>query len=190
MIKRIDIFIVLIIVICLFFITTTIAFITRSITAENVITFGNIKMQLIQTTLDENNQEKYVKNDEDINITYKPTVSRIVKIKNLGKHDFFVRISLNIIETITNTQKFNTDEFAFCNSNTDDWIYRDGWYYYKKIVKQNEITSNLTTELKFDIDNIITNYPKGKFKFKIKAEAVQAKNNAENVLDVVGWPLE
>ena len=30
-----------------------------------------------------------IENNEDINITYKSTISRIVKVKNLGKHQFF-----------------------------------------------------------------------------------------------------
>ncbi len=189
--KRINIFIILliiVIVICLFFVTATIAFITRSRTTNNIITFGNLKMELIQTGLDENGQEKNISNNDNLDITHNPIVSRIVKVKNLGKHSFFIRISLNIIGTDANKREFNANNLISYNLNTNDWIYKDGWYYYKKIVKENDITSNLMTQISFDINNITTNYPKGEFKLNINAEAVQAENNAEEVLNVVGWP--
>lgn len=188
--KKVNIVMLFIIVICLFFSISTIAFITRTTTTKNVITFGKVRMQLIQTTFDENNQEVDVKSDEDINITYKSAVSRIVKIKNCGNHDFFARISLDIIGIDANNQEFNANELVSYNINADDWIYKDGWYYYKKIVKQNKVSSNFFAEVDFDVDKITAKYPKGKFKFNIKAEAVQAQNNAENVLDVLGWPSE
>lgn len=186
--KKINIEILLLAVICLFFIAATAAFIIRSTTANNIITFGNLKMQLIQTTLDQNNQEQEVAQTDDINITHKPVINRIIKIKNVGRHEFFVRVSPEIIGIDASNHSFKANELVLYNCNADDWIYRDGWYYYKKIVKRNETTSNLMTEVKFDLDKITANYPKGKFKLNIKAEAVQAENNADNVLSAVGWP--
>ena len=94
--------IILIIVIGLISLTSIIAFVTRSAMAKNVITFGSLKMQLLQTTIDENNNEVEVENNKDINITYKSTLSRIVKIKNLGKHDFFCK---NFIKSCRNRYK-------------------------------------------------------------------------------------
>jgi len=186
--QKINIQILLIIITCLFLITLTMAFITSRITTNNIITFGNLKMQLIETCLDENNKEREVKNNEILDITYTSEVSRIVKIKNLGNHDFFARISLDIIGIDSNNNNFYANDFVSYNINTNDWIYKDGWYYYKKIVKQDDTTSNLLTQINFDTNNITKKYPKSNFKFNIKAEAVQAKNNASNVLDVVGWP--
>jgi len=186
--KKVIMIILLITVICLFLITTTIAFITRSTTANNIITFGSIKMQIIQTTLDSNNEEKDVDNNEILNIIHNPTISRIVKVKNLGKHDFFVRISLDMIAFNPNNEEYKVNDCLSYNFNTEDWIYEDGWYYYKKIVKQGEITNNLITQINFDVNKITKEHTRGNFKFNIKAEAVQAKNNAQNVLEVVGWP--
>ena len=70
--KKNIILILLIIVIALLSIALVTAFITRSTTAKNVITFGSIKMQLIETTLDENNQEIEVKDNDILDITYQP----------------------------------------------------------------------------------------------------------------------
>jgi len=186
--KRSVIVTLLIIVIVLLSAAWVVAYITRSTIAKNVITFGSIKMELIETTLNENNQEIEVEDNEILDITHKPELSRIVKIKNLGEHDFFARVSLHLVGTDANNQEIDATRYVSYNVNTQDWIYKDGWYYYKKIVKQNEITSNLITQVNFDVNNITSNYPNGKFKLDIKAEAVQAENNAENVLDVLGWP--
>ena len=186
--KKINIEILLFVIICLFLIAATIAFIIRSTTANNVITFGNLKMQLIQTTLDKNNQEQEVANNEDI--THKPVVNRIVKIKNVGKHEFFVRVSPDIVGTDANNHTFNANEVVSYQSSASDWVYKDGWYYYKKIVKRNETTSNLMANIRFDLDKITANYPKGQFKLNIKAEAVQAENNAGSALEAMGWPTK
>ena len=101
---------------------------------------------------------------------------------------FFARISLNLVGTDTNNQTFDANKFVIYNINNEDWIYKDGWYYYKKIVKQDEITSNLLTEVYFNINDITIEYPNSKVKLDINAEAVQAENNNEKVLEAVGWP--
>ena len=187
-VKKYLLFILLMIVIVLITITSVTAFITRSTIAKNVITFGSLKMQLLQTSLDENNNEVEVENNKDMNMTYKSTFSRIVKIKNLGKHSFFARISLNVIGIDTNNMKFDANQFVTYNINTKDWIYKDGWYYYKKVITQDEMSSNLLTEINFNVNEITTHYPNSKVKLDINAEAVQAENNNENVLEAVGWP--
>lgn len=188
--KKNILIILLLIVIALCSIRGIIAYITRTTIAKNIITFGNLKMQLIETTIAENNKEIEVDLNDEINILENSKLSRLVKVKNLGKHDFFVRISMNMIGKEKNGEEFDANKFVLYNLNKTDWIYENGWYYYKKIVKPNEITSNLITEIDFDINNISEKYPSSVFKLDIKAEAVQAENNAENVLEVLGWPSE
>lgn len=186
--KEISIIVLLIIMICLFVVTATIAFTTRNTITNNIITFGKLKMELIHRTLNEKNEEIDVNNNTNINITYNSNVSRIVRIKNVGNHSFFVRISIDIIGTDENKNKFNANSLVSYNWNTEDWIFKDGWYYYGKELNENETTSNLITQIIFDIDNITSNYPNGEFKININAEAVQAENNEKEVLNVVGWP--
>ena len=186
--RKTHIAIILLIIASMFLVTTTIAFITRSITIDSIITFGNLKMQLIETTIDENNIERQVANNEVLDITHHSNVSRIVKVKNVGNHEFFARVSLDMIGIDENNKEFDANYLVSYDLNTQDWIYQDNWYYYKKTLKENEITTNLITQVKFDINNIMTNYSNGKFKFNINAEVVQTENNADNVLDAVGWP--
>ena len=88
-----------VIIVFLLAIVSTIAFRNYNAKANNIITFGNIKMQLLQTTLDKNNQEININNDESFDITYNSKINRIIKVKNLGKQEFFLRISLEMIGT-------------------------------------------------------------------------------------------
>lgn len=185
--KCIMIFILLIFII-IFSIFSTVAFITMRIDAKNIITFGNLKMELIETTLNQDNTETIVENNDIIDITNITDLSRIIKIKNIGKHDFFTRVSLNLIGIDKDNIEFNATEYINLDINPTDWVYKDGWYYYKKIVKNNEITSELLTNIRFDVNSITSHYPNGKFKLDINAEAVQAENNSKDVLEVMGWP--
>ena len=186
--KRLSIPIVLLTIIRLFIIAATVTFINKEKTANNIITFGNIKIQLMQTTINENNEERFVDNNESFNITNYPIVSRIIKVKNLGNHEFFLRISLDMIGIDENNNEFDANNLIKYDVNTEDWIYNDGWYYYKDIVKESEITSNLITRIFFDINNITSNYSNVKFKFNVNAQVVQAENNAKDILNVIGWP--
>ena len=70
----------------------------------------------------------------------------------------------------------------------NEWIYKDGWYYYKNEVSHKEITNDLQINIKFDINEITKKYSGAKFNLDIKAEAIQAENNSDDVLEVVGWP--
>lgn len=177
-------------ILCTIFIAGSIAFLTRQIQIDNIITFGSIEMKLIETTLNENNEEIPVENGSFLNISNMPNISRIVKVQNPGKQPIYVRVSLKIVGIDGNGNEFNVEQFVTYDANNVDWIYKDGWYYYKKELNSNETTENLITQIHFDLDRILMNYSNPKFELKINAKAVQFKNNADNVLDAKGWPKD
>lgn len=183
--KKRKIVILLLVVIVFLFIISTIAFRVYENETNNVISFGSIKMQLLQTTLNENNDEIPVNDNESFNIMHNAKIDRMLKVKNLGKEEFYLRISLEMIGIDENNNEFDVKNLVTYDVNLEDWIYKDGYYYYKNVVKKGETTSNLITKINFDENSITSNYKNGKFKFNAKAEAVQAKNNKENVLEVV-----
>lgn len=188
--KKRRIVILLTMVILIFFITISIGIVLRQKKANNIITFGNLKLRILQTTLDENNQEITIENNSKFNITNTSTSSRIIKIENLGKHDFFVRVSLELKCIDNNKYNDKLKDLISFNINTDDWIYNDGWYYYKKIVQKEETTSHLCTNIYFKTNEITNLFQNSAFTFNVKAEAIQAENNVSNVLDIYGWPSE
>ena len=78
--KRKVVILFFVIIVFLLAIVSTIAFRNYNAKANNIITFGNIKMQLLQTTLDKNNQEININNDESFDITYNSKINRIIKV--------------------------------------------------------------------------------------------------------------
>ena len=183
--KYVIIFLFLIILLC---ISGTIAFKTTNETANNIITFGNIKVKLIQTTIDNNGEEVEINNDNEFNITTDSSVDRFIKACNVGKQDIYLRISLNTKGFDKNDQEFDANNLVDYVTNNQGWIYKNEYYYYHKALKPNECTETLLKKINFNIDKISSNYPDSSYKFKADLQAVQSKNNAEDVLQAEGWP--
>ena len=183
--KYVIIFLFLIILLC---ISGTIAFQATNETANNIITFGNIKMKLIQTTIDNNGEEIEINNDNEFNITSDSSVDRFIKACNVGKQDIYLRISLNIKGFDKNDQVFDASNLVDYVTNNQDWIYKNGFYYYHTALKPNVCTETLLKKINFKIDEISSNYPDSSYKFKVDLQAVQSKNNSKDVLQAEGWP--
>ena len=65
---------------------------------------------------------------------------KIVKVRNTGENPCFVRVKILI-----SPEKYK-DELAL-DINTTDWEYKDGYYYYKKVLDCNNETTPLFTKL-------------------------------------------
>lgn len=168
---------------------TTTAFLTRQVVTDNVLTFGNLKMIIHQTTILSDGTEIPVNEDEPTDITYSDRVSRIVRFENVGEHPMYIRVSLKINGISSEGTEFNADDMVAYQINEEDWIYHDGWYYYKQPLKSKETTQELMSQIIFvDISSITNNYPGSRFDMKIDAQAVQSENNAQDVLLAAGWP--
>lgn len=153
--------------------------------SNNVITFGKLKMELIETSIDKNGNERNVSNNENEYITINSSVSRRVRVKNICNHPMFIRIKLDMLLNDKNDE--NIDNRVTYDINEEDFIYRDGWYYYKEVLKPGEETNNLITKIDFNLDNY--DETKGKsMKLNIDAQAVQSENQEEDVLLAKGWP--
>ena len=177
------IFVVIIIVIPVLIYAT----ILGSTKSNNIITFGKLKMELIETSIDKDGNEVRVSNNENEYISLNSTVSRKVKVKNVGKHSMYIRLKLNMLlnnnyaETLNNSVSYDI--------NDQDYIFSDGWYYYKKILEPGEETTNLITKIDFSLENLDEDIKKT-IRLDIDAQAVQAENQSEDVLMVKGWPEE
>ena len=90
--KKLRIILLILFVVLMFFVSTSFAFVSKEVSVGNIITFGNIKMKLIQTTY-EDGIEKEILNGDDLNITSNANLNRNIKIENIGKHPMFVRVS-------------------------------------------------------------------------------------------------
>ena len=179
--------IIILIVLCLItIISVTYAYIVRETNTSSIITFGSLKMDLIETTI-KDGEEVRVTNHDDMDISNTNTASRIVKVKNIGNHPMYVRVSLNIEGKTKSKEAIDTTNLVSMNIK-DNWTYKDGYYYYNEVLNPDETTSELIDEIVFNNNYIVDNYDRSKFTLNIKAQAVQSEHNKENVLEAVGWP--
>lgn len=151
--------------------------------ADNIITFGSIKMRLVQKEV-VNSREVLIDNKNKINITGKEEVKRFVYVENLGIESIFVRVSLDVFVT-KNSNKILKDNLINFDFDTENWVYKDGWYYYKGLLKGGEKTTHLFDKMLFNIQN---SELKGTIDLDIVVQAVQASNNSDNAIDAEGWP--
>jgi len=64
-------------------------------------------------------------------------------------------------------------------ANNDDWVYSEGWYYYKHVLdSENQETSSLLNSVKLDEDKTGEEYSGRTLRIKVIAEGVQASHYA------------
>ena len=86
---------------------------------------------------------------------------------------------------------FDVAKFVEFEINQEDWVHRDGWYYYKRVLQPDEVSEILLDELIFDVNHITESFPGSTFDVNFYAQGVQSEHQeAADVLGVVGWPKE
>ncbi len=166
---------------------STSAFLTSGEVTDNVITFGNLRLKLINNTIDNNGDEVSVKQLEE-KLTAN-NVSRIIKVQNVCKNPMYVRVRVEF-EGEDKYGKFSTKDYVSFNRLDNSWISKDGWFYYNKVLKPKEKTSDLFRELRFDLDKLMTDHRGGTLQLNVKAQAVQSENNGSSAQNANGWPQE
>ena len=163
----------------------TYAFIIRTTNAESIITFGNLKLKAHLYTIKDGKKNE-VEPDDEISISKMNELSRILSVENVGNHPMYVRV---FFETyiFENNKKKEANDIIMIDVK-DNWIYQDGFYYYNKILKPKEITSELMDKIEFNTNIINTEYQGKSLNFKINVEAVQSENNSDSALNALGWP--
>lgn len=164
--------------------TGTLAYFTAEETAQNVITMGSLKMELVE--LDE--EGKPWTNVE--NIVPGMEVTKEAFVQNTGTVDFYTRVK--ITKTFVPAQgeekpELNT-KLVRLDINEKYWEPgNDGFYYYKKPVAPGEETKPLFTTVTFSTE-MGNEYQNVKVKIDLDAQAVQSRNNGESALEATGWP--
>ena len=141
------------------------------------------------------------------------TVTKIVQVKNTGTGDAWIRIGFDDGTAYDNgrlmdagiidadgkldVEKFGAlaDKHHVIEFNTEDWEKEVGeagetvYFYYKHKLAPGETTEPLMKEVRFpaEMGNV---YQSSKLELIFNAQAVQAKNNGETVMDALGWPAK
>ena len=166
--------------------TGTLAYFTAEKTAQNVITMGSLKVELVE--LDEKDEPW-----EDVeNIVPGMEVTKKAYVENNGSVDFYTRVK--ITKSFVPAQgdelpKLDTD-LVELNINEKYWeLGNDGFYYYKKQkpVAPGEKTEPLFTTVTFSTE-MGNEYQNVKVKIDLDAQAVQSRNNGDSATKATGWP--
>ena len=160
----------------------TLAYYTASEITRNVITAGNIKIDLIETDAQGNPFE-------DVSGVLPGTgVEKVVTVKNTGDNPCWVRISV-AKEIVLAEGKEGTPDLSLIaiDFNEENWTEQDGFYCYNEKLEAGQTTEPLFTTVTFNtgMDNL---YQGCTATVSVAAQAVQSANNGETVLDVQGWP--
>ena len=167
----------------------TIAYFTAEDIAHNVITSGNIDVNLLEWA-DEAKTTPFPK-DGVKGVMPGTEVTKIVEVDNTGVNAAYVRVKVEKAITLADGVVGQPDlGLISLDFNNDDWtLGTDGFYYYKQALESGEITDHLFTTISFDatMSNI---YQNSKATVDVKVYAVQVANNGSNVLEAQGWPEE
>ncbi len=107
------------------------------------------------------------------------TTNKDVSVKSTGSKKTYVRVSLTPLWTpATGTAALSLANVTLNTANPGDWVFYNGWYYYKHILETNEETSLLLDSITFSGPLTNNTYQGAKLNVKVNAEAVQASNGA------------
>ncbi len=182
------IFVCAFIAICLSIVAySTTAYFSYEDTATNVITAGNVKIDLQEWAVSDGGGDP-VPFENVIDVMPGMEVSKIVQIKNIGEADAWVRISLDESIQLADGVDGEVDlSLISYDLNTEYWTEKDGYYYYSAVLAPGETTEPLFTKVIFDtfMNNM---YQHSEAVVKVNAQATQVSHNGDTVLEAAGWP--
>lgn len=181
------------IIICLSIITGgTFAYYTTSDVARNTISSAAIKdtvhvyeQQLVGGVL-----QPYP--NTPIPVMPATSVSKIVSAKSTGDA-VWVRMnySVSVKDAQGKEMELSADDLAkviIIEAGGDNWIYSDGWWYYKSPIKSGDITEPLFEEVAFSGPNMDNRYQNTTALVNVNVQAVQQAHNGASVMEALGWP--
>ena len=165
----------------------TIAYFTAEDIAHNVITSGEIDIELLEWA-DEDKTIPFPENGLS-DIMPGTDVIKIVETKNTGTNAAYIRVKVEKEIILPDGIDVKPDH-TLVKINFDDahWtLSEDGFYYYNEVLESGAVTEPLFSSVSFEsgMDNI---YQNSTVKVDVTAYAVQANNNGDNVMDANGWP--
>ena len=157
----------------------TYAYFTAKKANRNVITTGNLTMELLEKGGESHSQK------EPMIIMPGDEIDKEIRVKNIGGHPMYVRIEL--APTVVGSE-LDAKKCIQMNINTAEWQEKDGCYYYKKALNPGETTAELFTKVTFVGEAVTNEYLGKKFQLDVNAFAVQSENNGKSPTEAHGWP--
>ena len=168
-----------------FFTQTSLAYYTTIGRATNVVTTGDIRF-IIHETTDQGTPFP----EEGVYIVPGDVVSKQVTIESDCEQPFYLRVKL--VYGVAG-QELPAEECFRVNINTDDWQLVDGWYYYKGIVEPGQTTPYVFSQVEIVGDKVDNAYLGKTLTLSVLAQGVQSVHNpvnGTNTFEAAGWPEE
>ena len=169
--------------------TGTLAYFTTSTVAHNVITSGEIDIDLVETMEKDGNIVPYP--SEPVGgIVPGMAHSKIVNVSNVGSNPAWVRVKVIITAEDDDGKALPTGVLTL-DYNTEKWIEKDGYYYYDAVLPAGATTAApLFTEVLFSGEGMGNEYQNAHIEIDVQAYATQAQNNGTTVMEAKGWPMD
>ena len=164
----------------------TLAYFTDTGTAHNVITTGNVEIELNEWADDARTQPF----QDKTGVMPGTKVSKIVEVKNTGTGAAFLRLYVekNVYGADQKPMKSDPVSLDFDNRN---WTYSEseGYYYYNRALEPGDTTEPLFTTVTFD-PLMGNEYQNATAHVKVIAYAVQSAHNGDSPQAAKGWPSD
>ena len=172
----------------------TMAYFTLQATAYNVITTGVLDITLHEKTEDPDDPDKPLDElpdwEDKFDVMPGAEVSKIAYVENTGNQDLYARVRVTQKIVGKDGKELPTDILHLI-MDTQGWLTKeaDDWYYFETALLPGQTTPPLLKSVSFDakMDN---KYQSATATVVVEVQAVQAKNNSEDVLTAAGWPAE
>lgn len=165
----------------------TAAYFTYEQTATNVITAGNIRLQLEQWSVDADGA--VLPSGEAGPIVPGMDLGKCAQVRNVGGHAAWVRFSAaKAIELATGVEGEVDLGLVSLELNTEHWTERDGYYYYNHLLQPGQVTEPIFLTVTFSAQ-MQDLYENSTAYITMTAYAVQAMHNGETVFEAQGWPV-
>ena len=160
---------------------STLAFYSVIGTATNVITSGDIRLVIHETSGDGSPYPK-----DGVYVMPGQIVSKRVTIENDCEHPFYLRVKL--IDSI-DRDGLSIEDCLGIDINEKAWTVRDdGYIYYNKALEPHLITEPVFTQVEIIGNKVDKSYIGAVLSLTVSAYAVQQENNpAEYPWDAAGW---
>ena len=180
------------VVMCLAIATAgTLAYFTSEDTAHNVITSGDVNIELVEQTKKEDGTLVEFPEEGIKGVMPGTSASKIVQVKNTGDNDAWVRLKMEVTITGEDGSDLSDEGIKYVHIYGTSGEWKLNWddrnFYYEKVLAPGETTEPVMEEVRFSAE-MGNAYQNCTANVVISAQAVQTANNGDTVMEAAGWP--